>query len=47
MVYTYSDFLPFMTDLKKYVRSKVKTDSWKDVVQDTMVCLYMRFDRRT
>jgi DNA-directed RNA polymerase specialized sigma24 family protein len=23
---TYEDFLPYMDDLKKYVRSKVKTD---------------------
>jgi DNA-directed RNA polymerase specialized sigma24 family protein len=45
MVYSYNDFLQYIPDLKKYVRSKIKTDTWKDVVQDTLIYLYMKFDK--
>lgn len=45
MIYTYDDFLQYLPDLKKYVRSKIKTDIWKDVVQDTLIYLYIKFDK--
>lgn len=45
MVYTYNDFTPYISDLKKYVRSKIKTDWWKDIVQDTLVYLFVQFDK--
>jgi len=45
MIYTYDDFLQYLPDLKKYVRSKIKTDIWKDVVQDTLFYLYIKFDK--
>lgn len=45
MVYTYNDFLPYIPELKKYVKSKVKTDWWKDVVQETLLYLHMKFDK--
>jgi len=45
MIYTYEDFLEYLPDLKKYVRSKIKTDIWKDVVQDTLIYLYIKFDK--
>lgn len=45
MVYSYNDFLQYTPDLKKYVRSKVKTDWWKDVVQDTLIYLFVKFDK--
>lgn len=44
MTYTYSDFYPYIPDLKNYIRSKIKTDHWKDVLQDTMLYLFMKFD---
>ena len=45
MIYTYNDFLPFIPDLKLYVKSKVKSDWWEDVVQDTMIYLFIKFDK--
>lgn len=44
MTYTYSDFYPYIPDLKNFIRSKVKTDHWKDVLQDTLLYLFMKFD---
>ena len=45
MTYTYDDFLMYVPDLRNYVRSKVKTDWWKDIVQDTLVYLFIKFDK--
>lgn len=45
MIYTYNDFLQFIPDLTKYVQSKIKTDWWKDVVQDTLIYLFMKFEK--
>jgi len=45
MVYTYNDFLKFIPDLTKYVQSKVKTDWWKDIIQDTLIYLHIKFDK--
>lgn len=45
MIYTYNDFLQYLPDLKKYVRSKIKTDWWEDVVQDTMIYLHLKFEK--
>jgi len=45
MIHTYNDFIQYIPDLKKYVRSKIKTDWWKDVVQDTLIYLYIKFDK--
>jgi DNA-directed RNA polymerase specialized sigma24 family protein len=43
MKYTYNDILTYLPDLKKYVKSKVKTDWWKDVVQEVLLYLYIKF----
>ena len=43
MTYTYNDIILHIPDLKKYVKSKIKTDWWKDVVQDVLVYLYIKF----
>lgn len=45
MTYTYSDFYPYTNDLKNYIRSKIKTDHWKDVLQDTLLYLFVKFDK--
>ncbi len=41
---TYEDFLPYMDDLKKYVRSKVKTDQQQDVIQDTVLYIFLKYE---
>lgn len=43
MKYTYNDILSYVPDLKKYIRSKIKTDWWKDVVQEVLLYLYIKF----
>lgn len=45
MTYTYSDFYPHIPDLKNFIRSKIKTDHWKDVLQDTLLYLFVKFDK--
>lgn len=45
MTYKYSDFLEYIPDLKGYIKSKIKTDHWKDVLQDTMLYLFLKFDQ--
>ena len=45
MIYTYNDFLKYVPELKKYVKSKIKTEWWEDVVQDTLVYLFIKFDK--
>jgi len=45
MTYTYSDFYPYIPDLKKYIRSKIKTDHWEDILQDTLLYLFIKFDK--
>lgn len=45
MTYTYSDFYPYIPDLKNFIRSKIKTDQWKDVLQDTLLYLFVKFDK--
>lgn len=43
MNYTYNDILQYVPDLKKYIKSKIKTDWWKDIVQETLLYLYIKF----
>lgn len=43
-MHSYNDCLQYIPDLKKYVKSKVTTDIWKDIVQDTLLYLYFKFD---
>ncbi len=43
MTYTYNNILQYVPDLKKYIRSKIKTDWWKDVVQEVLLYLYIKF----
>jgi len=43
-MHSYNDCLQYIPDLKKYVKSKVLTDIWKDVVQDTLIYLHFKFD---
>lgn len=41
--YTYNDLLAYVPDLKRFVKSKIKTDWWQDVVQDTLTYLFIKF----
>jgi len=43
MTYTYNDILYYLPDLKKYVKSKIKTSWWKDIVQEVLLYLYLKF----
>lgn len=43
-MHSYNDCLQYIPDLKKYVKSKVTTDIWKDIVQDTLLYLHFKFD---
>ena len=43
MRYTYNDILAYVPDLKKYIKSKIKTDWWKDIVQEVLLYLYIKF----
>lgn len=44
MQYQYNDCLEHIPALKTYVQTKIKTHHWKDVVQDTLVYLFLKFD---
>ncbi len=44
MTFTNADLLLHIPDLKKYVKKKVKTDEWKDVVQDTLSYLVIKLE---
>lgn len=43
MKYTYNDILTYLPDLKKYVKSKIKDDWWKDIIQEVLLYLYIKF----
>lgn len=43
MRYTYNDILTYLPDLKKYVKSKIKDDWWKDIIQEVLLYLYIKF----
>lgn len=43
MNYTYNDFIQYIPELKRYVRSKVKSDWWEDIVQETLTYLFIKF----
>lgn len=43
-MHTYNECLQYIPDLKRYVKSKVPTDNWQDIVQDTLLYLYFKFD---
>ncbi len=44
MTYTYNDCLQFIPDLNSYTQKKINNDWWQDVVQDTLIYLYLKFD---
>jgi RNA polymerase sigma factor (sigma-70 family) len=44
MTYNYSDFFEHIPDVKNYIRSIIKTDDYKDVLQDTLLYLFIKFD---
>lgn len=43
MKYAYNDILTYLPDLKKYVKSKIKDDWWKDIIQEVLLYLYIKF----
>lgn len=45
MIHKYSDFYQYIPDLKRYVKSKIKTDISNDIIQDTMLYLFIKFDK--
>lgn len=40
----YEDCLEFIPELKRYVKKQVGGCEWEDVVQDTLLYLYLKFD---
>lgn len=44
MTYTYEDITKLIPVLKRYIRSKIHTDLWQDIMQDTLLYLYLKFD---
>lgn len=47
MTFVNDDLLVYIPDLKKYVKTKVKTNEWEDVVQDTLAYLFIKLDTIT
>lgn len=45
MVYTFNDVLKYIPDLNKYVKSRIKDDYWEDIVQDTLLYLFINFNK--
>lgn len=42
--YTYLDLLTYVPDLTRYIKSKIKTIDWEDVLQETLLYLLIKFD---
>ena len=44
MEYQYIDCLQHIPSLNQHVRRRIRTDHWKDIVQDTLLYLHLKFD---
>ena len=44
MTHTHEELVGYIPDLRRYVKSRIHTDWWEDVVQDTLLYLFLKFD---
>lgn len=45
MAHTHEELVEYIPDLRRYVKSRIQSDWWEDVVQDTLLYLFMMFDK--
>jgi RNA polymerase sigma-70 factor (ECF subfamily) len=45
-MYKYKDCLQYIPDLTRYIKQKIKTDDYKDILQDTLLYIYINFENK-